>query len=127
MSKDLNHQLQQLILFLLNARSNKPGGITVVKGRLPHQESYFTNQEIVAIEDANRTKYNTEPNSSMGSFIDGHPLQTQEQLCFRDSYRNTFVEKTIQSLSDSPFEPSRSLFETTVITHEFGHILGLTI
>jgi hypothetical protein len=22
----------------LNARSNKPGGITVVKGRLPHQE-----------------------------------------------------------------------------------------
>jgi predicted Zn-dependent protease len=23
-----------------------------------------------------------------------------------------------------PFEPSRSLFETTVITHEFGHILG---
>jgi predicted Zn-dependent protease len=38
-----------------------------------------------------------------------------------------FVEKTIQSLSDSPFEPSRSLFETTVITHEFGHILGLTI
>jgi hypothetical protein len=41
----------------LNARSNKPG-ITVVKGRLPHQESYFTNQEI-AIEDANRTKYNT--------------------------------------------------------------------
>jgi hypothetical protein len=43
----------------LNARSNKPGGITVVKGRLPHQEATFTNQEIVAIEDANRTKYNT--------------------------------------------------------------------
>jgi hypothetical protein len=60
MSKDLNHQLQQLIiLFLLNARSNKPGGITVVKGRLPHQEATFTNQEITAIEDANRTKYNT--------------------------------------------------------------------
>jgi hypothetical protein len=68
----------------LNARSNKPG-VTVVKGRLPHQESYFTNQEIGYRRcQQNKVQY-CEPNSSMGSFIDGHPLQTQEQLCFRDS------------------------------------------
>jgi hypothetical protein len=30
-------------------------------------------------------------------------------------------------MSDSAFEPNRSLLETTVITHEFGHILGLTL
>jgi hypothetical protein len=30
--------------------------------------------------------------------------------------RLSLFMKTIQSLSDSPFEPSRSLFETTVIT-----------
>jgi hypothetical protein len=35
-------------------------------------------------------------------------------------------EKTVQGFSDSAFEPDRSLVETTVITHEFGHILGLT-
>ncbi|WP_347753153.1 MULTISPECIES: hypothetical protein [unclassified Flavobacterium] len=45
------------------------------------------------------------------------------------AYRNTsFVifEKTIQGLSDSPLEPNRTILETTIITHEFGHILGLT-
>jgi hypothetical protein len=35
-------------------------------------------------------------------------------------------EQTVHGLSDSAFEPNRSLLETTVITHEFGHILGLT-
>jgi hypothetical protein len=49
--------INNLFLFL-NARSNKPGGITVVKGRLPHQGKLLL-QIRVAIEDANRTKYNT--------------------------------------------------------------------
>jgi predicted Zn-dependent protease len=66
----------------------------------------------------------------MGSFIDGASASDSgNSYVLGTAYRNTsFViyEKTIQSLSDSPFEPSRSLFETTVITHEFGHILGLT-
>jgi hypothetical protein len=44
-------------------------------------ESYFYKSG-VAIEDANRTKYNTARNSSMGSFIDGHPLQTQGTAMF---------------------------------------------
>jgi predicted Zn-dependent protease len=65
----------------------------------------------------------------MGSFIDGASASDSgNSYVLGTAYRNTsFViyEKTIQSLSDSPFEP-RSLFETTVITHEFGHILGLT-
>jgi hypothetical protein len=41
----------------------------------------FTNQEIVAIEDANRQN-TAEPNSSMGSFLTEHPLQTQGTAMF---------------------------------------------
>ena len=45
------------------------------------------------------------------------------------AYWNTsFViyQETVESFSNSPFEPDRTLLETTVVNHEFGHILGLT-
>ncbi|TDE03776.1 zinc metalloprotease [Flavobacterium hiemivividum] len=116
----------------LNARINKPGGITVVKRAIASPgKATFTVQEIVAIEDANRTKYNTANQIAVWAlFIDGASASDSgNSYVLGTAYRNTsFViyEKTIQSLSDSPFEPNRSLFETTIITHEFGHILGLT-
>ena len=116
----------------LNARTNKSGGITVVKRAIASPgKATFTNQEIVAIEDANRTKYNTANQIAVWAlFIDGASASDSgNSFVLGTAYRNTsFViyEKTIQGLSDSPFEPNRSLFETTVITHEFGHILGLT-
>jgi hypothetical protein len=116
----------------LNARTNKPGGITVVKRAIASPgKATFTNQEIVAIEDANRTKYNTANQIAVWAlFIDGASASNSgNSFVLGTAYRNTsFViyQKTIQSLSDSPFEPNRSLFETTTITHEFGHILGLT-
>jgi hypothetical protein len=70
--------------FFLNAAD--PSGITVVKGRLPHRKATFTNQEIAAIEDANKTKYNTANQIAVWALLlTEHPLQTQEQLCFRDS------------------------------------------
>lgn len=116
----------------LNARTYKPGGITVVKREIasPGKKSY-TNQDIVAIEDANRTKYNTSDQIAVWAFFaDAKSVSnTDTAVVLGTAYRNTsFViyEKTIQGLSDSPFEPNRSLLETTVITHEFGHILGLT-
>ncbi|WP_016989098.1 membrane metalloprotease [Flavobacterium sp. ACAM 123] len=116
----------------LNARSNKPGGITVVKRSIASPgKATFTNKEIVAIEDANRTKYNSANQIAVWAlFIDGASASDSgNSYVLGTAYRNTsFViyEKTIHGLSDSPFEPNRSLFETTTITHEFGHILGLT-
>jgi hypothetical protein len=116
----------------LNARSYKPAGITVVKRSIASPgKATFTNQEIIAIEDSNRTKYNTADQIAVWAlFIDGASASDSgNSYVLGTSYRNTsFViyEKTIQGLSDSPFEPNRALFETTIITHEFGHILGLT-
>jgi hypothetical protein len=116
----------------LNARANKSAGITVLQRSIasPGKDT-FTNQEIAAIEDANRTKYNTASQIAVWAlFIDGASASnTTNSSILGTAYRNTsFViyEKTIQGLSDSPFEPDRTLIETTVVTHEFGHILGLT-
>jgi hypothetical protein len=116
----------------LEARTYKPSGITVVKRGIasPGKET-FTNQEIIAIEDANRTKYNTTDQIAVWAFfVDGASASNQNNsVVLGTAYRNTsFViyEKTIQGISGSPFQPSRSLLESTVIAHEFGHILGLT-
>ncbi|WP_242497084.1 hypothetical protein [Flavobacterium petrolei] len=85
----------------------------------------------MSIEDANRTKYNNADEIAVWAFFaDGKSSKdTDTSVILGTAYRNTsFVinEQTFQVLSDSLFEPNRSLLETTVITHEFGHILGLT-
>jgi len=116
----------------LEARTYKPNGITVEKREIPSPgNAPYTNTEIIAIEDANRTAYNTEDQIAIWAFFaDGASANdTSSGVVLGTAYRNTsFViyEETIHGFSDSAFEPSRSLLETTVIMHEFGHILGLT-
>jgi hypothetical protein len=123
--------INNLVSFL-NERVNKSKGISVVKRAIASPgKATFTNQEIIAIEDANRTKYNTSDQIAVWAFfVDGESAtNTSSAKVLGTAYRNTsFViyEKTIQGLSSSPLQPARSLLETTVITHEFGHILGLT-
>ncbi|QOG04989.1 membrane metalloprotease [Flavobacterium sp. MDT1-60] len=116
----------------LTARTYKPKGISIVKHAISSPgNSPYTDQEIVNIENTNRTKYNNSDQIVVWAFFaDGKSSKdTQTSLILGTAYRNTsFVifEQTIHDLSDSPFEPNRSLLETTIITHEFGHILGLT-
>jgi hypothetical protein len=116
----------------IKARTYKPNGVTVIKRPIPSPgNSAYTLDQIVSIEDANRTKYNNADQIAVWAFFsDGKSsMDTTTSFILGESYRNTsFVifEQTVQGLSDSPFEPNRSLFETAVITHEFGHILGLT-
>lgn len=116
----------------LNARTFKPDGITVVKRAIDSPgNAPYTSQEIIEIEDANRTKYNTNSQIAVWAFFaDGASANNSNSgVVLGTAYRNTsFVifEETIQDLSNSAFEPNRTVLETTVITHEFGHILGLT-
>ena len=116
----------------ITARTYKPNGINIIKRAIPSPgKATFTVTEIAAIEQANRTKYNTADQIAVWAlFVDGKSSSdTSTSVILGESYWNTsFVifEQTVQGLSDSPLEPNRTLMETTVITHEFGHILGLT-
>ncbi len=116
---------------LLEARTYKPNGITIEKRAIPSpQDAPYTNQNIVAVEDANRTRYNTDNQIAVWAFFaDNESANNSDSgVILGTAYRNTsFViyEQTIHELSNSPFEPNRSLLETTVMTHELGHILGL--
>lgn len=116
----------------LEARTYKPNGIIVEKRAIASSgNSQYSIQNIVDIEEANRTKYNTTNQIAVWAFFaDGESSSNSgNSIVLGTAYRNTsFVvfEETIHGLSDSPFEPDRSVLETTVITHEFGHVLGLT-
>lgn len=116
----------------LTARTYKPSGIHIIKRSIPSPaNSPYTNEEIVSIEEANRTKFNNGDEIAIWAFFaDGKSTKdTDTSAILGVAYRNTsFVifEQTIHDLSDSPFEPNRNLLETGVMTHEFGHILGLT-
>ncbi|AUC83762.1 membrane metalloprotease [Lacinutrix sp. Bg11-31] len=116
----------------LESRTFKPNGISVEKRAITSPgNAPYTNAEIRSIEDINRTKFNTENEIAVWAFFaDGSSASNSgNAVVLGTAYRNTsFViyQETIQDLSNSTFEPNRTVLETTVITHEFGHILGLT-
>lgn len=116
----------------IKARTYKPNGISVeTRSIVSPGSTKYAITDIRDIEDANRTKYNTDTTIAVWAFFaDGESDQnTNDNVILGTAYRNTsFViyENTVQDFSNSNFEPKRSLLETTVITHEFGHILGLT-
>ncbi len=116
----------------LEARTYKPNGITIEKRAIPSPgNTVYSIEEISAIEDANRTKFNTGNKIAVWAFFTNGKSDKDNgnTMVLGTAYRNTsFVifENTVQNSSNSSFEPNRTVLETTVITHEFGHILGLT-
>lgn len=116
----------------LQARTFKPQGITVEKRSIAsHGKVVYSIEEIAEIEREERTKYNTDDQLAIWAyFTDGKSENdTETEAILGTAYWNTsFViyQETVENLSNSPQEPNRSLLETTVITHEVGHILGLT-
>lgn len=116
----------------IKARTYKPGGVTVqTRSIVSPGKSTYTIENIRDIEDANRTAYNTDTQIAVWAFfVDGESDQnTTDSSIIGTAYRNTsFVifENTVHDFSNSNFEPPRDLLETTVIEHEFCHLLGLT-
>ncbi|MGV8814614.1 MAG: membrane metalloprotease [Gelidibacter sp.] len=118
----------------LEQRVYKPGGIIIEKRAIPSpNKSKYSIQDISEIEKKHRKHYNTKNRIAVWAyFSDGKSdkdSEAAETVVLGTAYWNTsFVifQETISNFTNSPFKPSRSLLETTVLTHEFGHILGLT-
>ncbi|NJX16546.1 membrane metalloprotease [Tamlana crocina] len=116
----------------LEARTHKPNGISVEKIEIPSPGiDQLSIDDIADIENTYRTKYNNGNTIAVWAlFVDGESDKNDgNNVVLGSAYWNTsFViyEETLREFSNSPVEPSRSASETTVINHEFGHILGLT-
>lgn len=123
--------ISNFVSFLEN-RTFKPNGITVQKRAISSPGlTPYTNQEIVAIEDSNRLLYNDDNQIAVWAFFaDGSSANnTDSGVVLGTAYRNTsFViyQETIQQLTSGTITNTTPILESTVITHEFGHILGLT-
>ncbi|MBT8184682.1 MAG: membrane metalloprotease [Eudoraea sp.] len=110
---------------------NKPGGVQIELKEIasPGQEVYSIG-DVRDLEDDLRTAYNEEGKIAVfGIFLDGeYSENTENGSVLGVAYRNTsFVlfEETVQSFSNQPLAPSTTVLESTVINHEFGHLLGL--
>jgi len=110
---------------------DKSGGVTVVTDTpVDDVSGALSIDQVTAIEDASRTQYsmgdtavfyylvvstNSTDDSSAGSIL-GEAYRPSAMVIF---------QKTIDANSGSLGQPSRDVVESTVVAHEFGHILGL--
>lgn len=112
----------------LNQRLNKPGGITVTSTQIdaPGQSAY-TVAELRAIEDESRTQFTSGNTLAVYFFFaDGNYSQNSNVLGI--AHRNTSMvlfQKRIEEVSGGVGQVSTQLLTSTVMAHEFAHILGL--
>ena len=107
---------------------NKPQGVQIVLKQIPStgQTSYSTN-DINNLEEQHRSQYNDDHKIAVSLLmVDGSYSSNANVLGI--AYKNTSLAlfaKTIHENSGGITQPTRTKLETTVMNHEFGHILGL--
>ena len=115
----------------LRTRLNKPGGITVHYKEIEGlNKSAYSAQDIRDLEEEQRTKYPEEPElAAYIVFLDKpYSENSGNNQTLGIAYAPTSMaifEKTIQELSGGIGQPSTEKLETSVVNHEFGHVLGL--
>ena len=122
--------IDKLKTFLEN-RLNKSGGITISQNTIASTgKPSYTLNDIKEIEKTNRiNNTNGKTLSAYFLFADAdYAANNGNSKVLGIAYGNTSMvifEKTILEFSGGIGEPATSTLETTVINHEFGHILGL--
>ena len=111
----------------INSLLNKPGGVSVIQTQIASAgKTVLTLNDIATIEKNNRTVYTS--GSQLGVyflFTDGN---YSEGNVLGLAYRNTSMSllgKTIHDNSGGIGQASRTKVVSTVLEHEFAHILGL--
>lgn len=106
---------------------NKPGGVQVIEKQVEAAtDNPLSITDISLIEQKNRTAFNSDSQVALYFLITNSGYSTPNVLGV--AYRNTSMclfGKTIQSNSGGIGQASRIKLESTVLTHEAGHILGL--
>lgn len=122
--------LEQFESFL-EARLNKPGGITLELVPIPSaNEENYSIIEITNLEKEIRSQYNKGDKIAVFAvFLDApYAGNTENGTVLGVAYQNTsfaMFESSVQEFSNKPFAPSRYVLESTVLNHEFGHLMGL--
>lgn len=120
------------VVNFVESRTFKPNGITVELRSIASPQSVsYSIADARDVEESNRNNYNTSDQIAVWVFFANFQSEsdTNESVVLGTAYRNTSMiifESTLQGLSNQPGGPSRTVLETTVLNHEFGHIMGLT-
>jgi len=118
--------LNNLVTFL-QAHLNKAGGITITQVPVPSiARATVSISDITSFEDTHRTFFSG--GSSIGVCILVVDAGYATSGVAGVAYRNTSIAvmgKSVQAASGGLGQPSRVRMESTVLNHEFGHLLGL--
>lgn len=122
--------LNNLVSFL-GEHLNKPGGITIVKHVLPATGRTTVDAGFMReYEKAQRRQVTGGEQITVWlMFLEAeYSSNTTSSKVLGVAYAPSSIavfEKTVKSLGGGGYQPSTASLETTVLTHEFGHILGL--
>ncbi len=127
---DLSSTAENYVLNFLNDRIYK-SQITFLNTQIPSRggSSYSVN-DIDGIENDFRSQYNSGDTLTVSVVLADKPYSENSGngQVLGIAYRSTSLvlfQETIEENTGGILEPSRSLLESTVLAHEFGHILGL--
>ena len=115
------------LVSFLNVLVNKSAGISVVQTQIAASgKTVLSLNEIATIEKNNRTVYTS--GNQLGVYFLFTDGGYTEANVLGLAYRNTslcILGKTVHDNSGGLGQASRTKLESTVVEHEFGHILGL--
>lgn len=127
----LNSETKNHLQNFLAARLNKPDGIIFNEREIAYQgKGMVTVGDITNIEKQFRTNFSKGKTLAVFVFVAGaeYAGNSGNSKILGIAYGNTSIAlfgKTIHSYSGGLTQPSRSLLESTITEHEFGHLMGL--
>ena len=120
-------QAKNDLINFLSKRLHKSGGITVTTTGVEAEgkETYSVDDVNKLIDDHSKVELTTQKLTAHILFLDGEYTDGNVLGIAFGTNRMAVFEKFIQNNTGGLGRPKRSLVESTVLQHEFGHTLGL--